>query len=138
MPLPLFIGSGQFVDICSVDSAPLNIPGLVFVSRASSFQSHGDIGSLPRANDTRSWFSLDDFWARFVDQSTRATSALEHTSPDPIPLILENPDIFGVEPTDHDTEGSLHQTQSLPSAVLDQVFAQMATDMDDFGDDVRE
>jgi hypothetical protein len=84
---------------------------------------------------TESWLGLEDVWTRFGNKPARAIPVLEQTSQEVIPLIPENPvDILRAEPTDHDLEVSPQQVQSQSTAVLDQVFAQMAADMDDFGD----
>ena len=44
------------------------------------------------------------------------------------------PGYFQAQPTDHNPEASLQQPPSQPCAVLDLLFAEMATDMDDLGD----
>jgi len=95
------------------------------------------IAPMRVADDTESLLGLADVWARFGDQPARAIPGLQQTSPEAIPLIFENPDFFRAEPTDHDPEVSPQQVRSENTAVLDQVFAQMAADMDDF-DDLRD
>jgi hypothetical protein len=122
--VPLFVAPGQL----QVASIAASVPAL-------NFRSLGDFGSLPGGNDAESWLEPHEVWARFADQPARAIPALEQTLPEAIPLIFENPvDIFRSEPTSNNREVSPQQGLSQSSAALDLVFAQMATDTDDFGD----
>jgi hypothetical protein len=84
-------------------------------------------------DDMEPW--LDAIWASFEDQPARTVPGLEPASPEGLPLIFESSiDIFRLEAESHEAEVSSQQVPAQPSAVLDQVFAQMAEDMDDFGD----
>ncbi|HWY88279.1 MAG TPA: hypothetical protein VNX28_16325, partial [Gemmataceae bacterium] len=84
-------------------------------------------------DDTQPW--LDVIWASFGDQPSRTVPALEPASPEVIPLIFESSiDIFRLEATTHDLEVGSQQLPAQPSAVLDQVFDEMATEVDEFSD----
>jgi len=112
---PLFIARGQR----SADSITPGLPASVVAP--------------VRAVESEPWLRLEDIWKPFADQPAPAIPALEQTSPEAIPLIYENPlDIFRAEPTDHDQEISPQQVPSERTAVLDKVFAQMATEVADF------
>jgi hypothetical protein len=86
-----------------------------------------------RGAESEPWFGMEDVWTPFADQPTPAIPTLKQASPEAIPLVFEKPvDIFWAEPPHHHQDTSPQQVRTESTAVLDQVFAQMATEVADF------